>query len=1375
MTWTKPDTQATPARPAPLSRRPGVIHWLHGSNPRNRWGALGSLAAGLIVTVIAALFSKADVERDAQIEFDFICNEIRLNVEARLTACAHILQGGAALFDASQTLDREAWRAFTHSLHLEQQLPGIQGLGFAQLIPPEQLAQHVQAVRREGFPDYQVKPAGERETYSAVIYLEPFSDRNRRAFGYDMLAEPVRRAAMERARDENATVLSGKVILLQEIDQEVQAGTLMYDPVYRRGWPIETIEQRRAALQGWVYSPYRMTDLMRGTLRNWDRKQRDHQIDLQIYDGEVLAKDSLLYDSRIARDQARAPTAQVTRLTAVDFAGRHWTLRFTHPGGLAATAHYSLVWLVLSSGTIISLLLSGLLLSGLSTRANAQRMAERLTSELVENKVRFDQVVEQSGTIAWEVDPQGRYTYVSMGVQAVLGYRPEELVGRMHFYDLHGESGREAFKTAALKVFERMEKFHNLVNAAQAKDGRPVWLATNGIPLFSADGTLQGYRGADTDITERELAQETLRQLSSAVEQSPVSIVITNRAGNIEYVNPKFVALTGYTRAEALGQNPRLLRSGEQDPEVYRDLWKTILAGRVWCGELHNKKKNGELYWESASISPIVNAAGHITHFLAVKEDITAQKQAEAELRETNCQLEAATARANELAVRAELASVAKSEFLANMSHEIRTPMNGLLGMIGLLLDTHLASHQRHFAQAAHASGDTLLALINNILDFSKIEARKLELETLDFSLHRLLDDCAGIMALRAHEKGLVLGCVVAPEVPAELRGDPGRLRQILVNLTGNAIKFTTRGEVVIRVSLVAETAGEVRLRFAVRDSGIGIPADKLGRLFVKFSQVDSSTTRTYGGTGLGLAISKELAELMGGEIGVQSEPGQGSEFWFTVRLAKSGGRAENDDLLSLPLASKGGEGKGAAASVLRAAGKEQAAPAELRGVRVLVVDDTPINREILLVLLTSWGLRPAEAAGGPAALQALAQAKAAQDPFTVAILDLQMPGMDGESLGRAIKADPDLGDTRLVMCGSLGQMGGHQRWEDIGFVAALTKPVRRPELHEALVEAISGKTIAAARDKATPDFAPGRGLSPARILVVEDNITNQQVAVGILKKLGLSAEVAASGVEALQALATVGYDLVLMDVQMPEMDGIEATRHIREPLSRVLNHQVPIIAMTAHALPGDREKCRQAGRNDYVSKPVEVSALVAALEKWLPPKDESGHPPAGETNEPDTAAIQGAGSPERGGDSLSPQLQARDAGDRLSPPRKAELAAALAATHEDAIPVFDRAALLDRVMDDEEIARVVIAGFLGDIPGQIEQLKGYAAAGDTQQVEQQAHRIKGAAATVGGEALSALAAALEQAGSAGDVALISARVAELDAQFAALKGAMQK
>ncbi|MEI7902662.1 MAG: CHASE domain-containing protein, partial [bacterium] len=400
-----------------------MIDLLRGIAPRYLWGAVGLLAAGLLVTALASLYVKADVEAAAQRELDFAANEIRLNVAERLDDSAQVLRSGAALFDASETVSRKDWRAFTERLQVEQQLPGIQGVGYALLIPRERLAEHVRAIRREGFPDYQVTPAGERETYSSIIYLEPFSDRNLRAFGYDMLSEPVRRGAMARARDENTAALSGKVVLVQETGEDVQAGALMYVPVYRHGSPTDTVEQRRAALQGWVYSPYRMTDLMRGTLRGWDATQKGKQIDLQVYDGDVVSADTLLYDSRSAAGKAPASSAaQATRLIPVDYAGHGWTLRITQVGGLAASADYGSVWLVLVGGTIISLLLFGLMLSLLSTRATARRMAERLTAELRESEGTLRANIENSFDVIFTLDEEGVFLFVSSAWERHFGY-----------------------------------------------------------------------------------------------------------------------------------------------------------------------------------------------------------------------------------------------------------------------------------------------------------------------------------------------------------------------------------------------------------------------------------------------------------------------------------------------------------------------------------------------------------------------------------------------------------------------------------------------------------------------------------------------------------------------------------------------------------------------------------------------------------------------------------------------------------------------------------------------------------------------------------------------------------------------------------------
>ncbi|MCP4603045.1 MAG: response regulator, partial [Proteobacteria bacterium] len=562
---------------------------------------------------------------------------------------------------------------------------------------------------------------------------------------------------------------------------------------------------------------------------------------------------------------------------------------------------------------------------------------------------------------------------------------------------------------------------------------------------------------------------------------------------------------------------------------------------------------------------------GKPTDILGISRDVTERKRAEEHLESLNHGLKQQTALANEMAAQARSANVAKSEFLANMSHEIRTPMNGVLGMTGLLLDTDLSDVQRHYAETVKTSADSLLGLINDILDFSKIEAGKLDMEVLDFDLRSLLDDFAEMMAFEAHEKGLELICAAAPEVPALLRGDPGRLRQVLINLVGNAVKFTQKGEIAIRASLESETDKEAVVRFSVHDTGIGIPVDRQGALFDKFTQVDTSTTRKYGGTGLGLAISKELAKAMGGKIGINSEESRGSEFWFTTCLRKQSDQA-----------------------------RATISPADMDGTRILVVDDNATNREILLVQLKAWGARPDEALDGRTGLRLLREAVGVGDPYRVALIDMQMPGMDGEELGRAVRADPALADTRLAMMTSLGWRGDVRRLQEIGFVAYLSKPVRRSDLFDSVTVVLSGETQQPKGSMVTRHLIREMRRGAVRILVAEDNIVNQKVALSILEKLGLSADAVADGAEVVKALETIPYDLVLMDVQMPEMDGLEATTIIRGHQSKVLNHDIPIIAMTAHAMPGDRENCIESGMDDYIAKPVSPSALAEMLEKWL-------------------------------------------------------------------------------------------------------------------------------------------------------------------------------
>lgn len=711
-----------------------------------------------------------------------------------------------------------------------------------------------------------------------------------------------------------------------------------------------------------------------------------------------------------------------------------------------------------------------------------------------------------------------------------------------------------------------------------------------------------------------------------------------------------------------------------------------------------------------------------------------ARRTLENKVEQRTAELQRAMEHAYAMAQKAEDVNRAKSRFLANMSHELRTPMNGVLGMTELLLATELNERQRHFVDTVRRSGEVLLATINDILDFSKIEAGKLELECADFDLYDVVADVVELLAEQAHSKGLELAYSIDEETPKDLRGDAVRLRQMLTNLLSNAIKFTATGEVVARIHCQAKTPDNVLLHFSVHDTGIGIPPEVQARIFEAFSQADESTTRNYGGTGLGLAITKQLAELLGGEIGVQSTPGQGSTFWFTVYLG----------MAPVPL-------------------QEEETEHPLWGRRVLIVDDNATNREILHHQVNSWGMSNQGAANGEQALIFLRQAVVRGEPFDFAILDMHMPGMDGIALARAIKTEQALAPTRLVMLTSASVYGDAQDAQDAGVEQYLSKPARPSQLYDCLATLLNphrkeSRVIASGIAQAgTP-----KGNSCATILLAEDNPVNQEVALDMLESLQCRVDVVANGLQALEALKVHTYDLVLMDGQMPEMDGLEATRCIREQElhTGTSGKRLPIIALTAHALKGDREKFLAAGMDDYLSKPFTRDQLRDLLARWI---GLPGTPPA-----PVVAPIE-----------VAPDLPAAPPAPALShSPVETLLPAELVETPPLDAKMLRNLQALNRPGKPDVLCKVANL-YLRETPQLLATLHEAVEHADAASVQRIAHSLKSGSGNIGALRLMALCKHLEEQGrqhtlaTAPDVA--RAIAAEYAAVCKALESVIQK
>jgi PAS domain S-box-containing protein len=845
------------------------------------------------------------------------------------------------------------------------------------------------------------------------------------------------------------------------------------------------------------------------------------------------------------------------------------------------------------SGALAGLLIlggGGALVSlfwGLLSRVEARlgRAQDRLL-ELERDRSRL--ILENIPAQLSLLDERGRFTQWNSQSERVFGYTAAEAVGRLGPADLLADPAEAASLAGLLERDGRVER----QTAGRRKDGRDLWIKLRLLRLQGPEGTALTLSVAEDDSARRnaelalrrqevqqrerleaEVARRTaalraanqeLRRALAEVRESEeqVSAIMQSIAAGVILIDVetrRLVEANPYARAMIGGAPEDVIGTVCHQHICPADMNRCPvldLGGEVDHSERVLVTVDGRRIPIMKTVTPITRKGR--PYLLETFLDLTAVKQVQAEL------INAKQA--------AEQASRAKSEFLARMSHEIRTPMNGIIGMSELLATTELTPRQRAFVEAINSSGDGLLNVINDILDFSKIEAGRLELEVIDFDAREVVEHVTGLLGELASRRGLELMHHIPADLPARVRGDPYRLRQVLMNLVGNAIKFTEQGEVVVEVRALAEDAETVTLRFAVQDTGIGLSAQASAHVFEAFSQADGATTRRYGGTGLGLAIAKQLAGAMGGDIGVESRPGEGSTFWFTARLARQAGPARHS------------------------------APAPgLTGRRILIVDDNATNRVILEEITRAWKMDSSCVEDGPRALRALVAGVRSRAPFAVALLDHHMPGMDGLELAWRIKSDPQLAATAIVMLSSVGHQG------EVGEVAAagircwVTKPVRQSALFDCVARAVAADAAPEPAPSSEPAMAEVGSLA-GRVLVAEDNPVNQTLAVSMLELLGCEVEVAENGRAAAEAWAGTRFDLVLMDVQMPEVDGFQATAAIRRlERERGDPRPVPIVALTANAMQGDRDQCLAAGMSDYLSKPFSLEEPRGVLEQWLP------------------------------------------------------------------------------------------------------------------------------------------------------------------------------
>jgi len=1117
------------------------------TSPVSQWLQTGGcVVAGLLITWLAGRYAEKQSQQRDEERFNRLQERVVTQIQANFSALEEVLAAAQSLFRVSDTVTKEEWGEF-YTLMLPSASAELPALTYARL---------------ERAPGVALRPelAAGDGVRVPVTFIGPISLNSTASSGRDLWADPVRRAILWRAVETGKPALSPRLIV--GMQENSAAGLLLVTAVYGRGQPYGTREERVAAVQGWALITLNLEKTIGGLARNFAG-----QVEFEILEGEAASPENRIYPATPTAAPAER-TPAFTREVPLAIYGQDWLVRIS--AGPAFNAEDRAVSFQRLSIGLLGLLITGLTAALIWTLDNGQvrarALAEAKTRDLREA---LQHLAEQEAKfrLIYENVPVGLSITVANQEAQTREANPAHAALTGVSLARHNEAG--VFRAATHpedvdRVFalgQQMQTREITGFTAECRfvhpDGHVVWTSFTRKIVPGKAGTPAHDISIIVDITALKQAQANLdaerARFRWIFDMVPTGITwrLQGPEGIRErHVNDAYLRMVGITRADLDNQGRDLLLQDE-DRQAHDEQIKLMDERKLDQFSMVKRyvHADGKTVWVIHNQVRTNNPDGTYTH-LTTMTDITVHKRQEAELK---------------LAQKAaEQANQSKSAFLATMSHEIRTPMNGVIGMTSLLADSPLNKEQREYTEVIRQSGETLLTIINDILDFSKMESGRLELEQAKFDLRECLEGALDLLAGLADEKGLALLYEVANNVPRTVVGDITRLRQILVNLLNNSLKFTEHGEVVLSVKANPAGAGMVELEFAVTDSGIGIPPESMDRLFMAFSQVDSSTTRRYGGTGLGLSISKRLAEMMGGRMWVESQPGSGSVFRFTVLVSP----AETEPRAYV------GSGR-----------------VQLGDRRLLIVDDNATNRRILNTLAQNWGMATCVCSSAAEALERLH----AGEHFDVAILDMQMPGMDGTMLAGAIREMPDQADLPLILLSSMGRISPAVRGL---FHCALHKPAKPSQLFDALADVFARR---AGKKLSRHPFAPmsaeplGPVVHAERVLLAEDNVVNQKVALAMLARLGYRADLAANGLEVLAAVERQHYDIILLDVQMPEMDGLEAATRLGTLYPN--RAQRPwLIALTANAMQGDREKCLAAGMDDYLSKPLKSSMLAQAL-----------------------------------------------------------------------------------------------------------------------------------------------------------------------------------